>query len=109
MKTILKYAAAIVLTGAVVTVATTPVFARDGRNAAAGIGFVAGALIGAAVANSNNGNYYGPNYGPGPYAYGPVYAEPGYAAPAYRYRNRSGGCWIATDTTRGYGYYGPCY
>ena len=28
---------------------------------------------------------------------------------AVLYRGGGVGCWIATDTTRGYGYYGPCY
>jgi hypothetical protein len=112
MKTVIKYAVAATMAGALALAAATPSVARDGRNAAAAIGFGAGALVGAAVAGSayNNG-YYGPSYG-----YGPgYYAEPGYAyepAPVYvapRRAYRSGGCWIATDTTRGYGYYGPCY
>ena len=47
MRTILKYAAAVALTGALAVAAATPSEARHGRNAAAGIGFVAGALIGA--------------------------------------------------------------
>ncbi len=75
MKTILKYAAAVALTGALALAATTPSEARNGRNAAAAIGFGAGALFGAAVANSANNGYYGPGYG---YAPG-YYAEPGYA------------------------------
>jgi hypothetical protein len=63
----------------------------------AGAGFLAGALVGAAVANPY---YYG-----GPYYYGPTY----YAPPPAVYRAvPSGSCWIPTDTTRGYGYYGPC-
>lgn len=57
-----------------------------------GAGVAAGALVGAAVAAP----YY---YGPG-YYYGPPAA---YVAPGPR-----GSCWIATDTTRGYGYWGPC-
>jgi len=111
MNTMLKYAVAATLTGALALAAATPSEARGGRNAAVIGGFAAGALIGAAVANSNNG-YYGPSYG---YAPG-YYAEPGYAydaepvyvTPRRAYRG-GGGCWIATDTSRGYGYYGPCY
>jgi hypothetical protein len=91
MKTIFKYAAAVALTGALALVAATPSEARHGRNAAAGIGFVAGALVGAAVVN--NGYYGEPGYyGPGPYAYGPGQDEsyaydpaPDYYAPAPRY------------------------
>ena len=69
-------------------------------------------LIGAAVVGSQyNDGYYGPSYG---YAPG-YYADPGYAyepervyvAPRRAYRG-GGGCWIATDTQRGFGYYGPC-
>jgi hypothetical protein len=87
MKTILKYAAAVALTGALAVAMATPGEARNGRNAAAAIGFGAGALVGAAVAGAayNNG-YYGPSYGyaPGYYAE-PAYAyeEPGYAGYAY--------------------------
>lgn len=111
MKTILKYAVAAALTGALALAAASPSEARNGRNAAAAIGFGAGALVGAAVVGSqyNNGGYYGP--GPG------YYAEPGYAyepetvyvQPRRAYRGGGGGCWVATDTSRGYGYYGPCY
>jgi hypothetical protein len=91
---------------------------------AAGVlgGLAAGAIIG-----SMAGGYYGgPGYyygGPGYYYGGPAYyAEPApyaYEAPVYVRPARRGyyqggyaasnGCWIATDTTRGYGYYGPCY
>jgi len=51
----------------------------------------------------------------------PYYADYGYVADDYYYGDNysdqpvaprgyygGGGCWIATDTTRGYGYYGPC-
>jgi hypothetical protein len=94
MNTVLKYAVAATLTGALALAAATPSEARDGRNAAVIGGFAAGALVGAAVANSNNG-YYGPAYGYGPvyydepaYAYGPgpIYVEP---APTYYYSGRS--------------------
>ena len=84
MKTIFKYAAAVALTGALAVAAATPSEARHGRNAAAGIGFVAGALVGAAVVN--NGYYGGAGYGyaPGYYAEpGYAYEEPGYAGYAY--------------------------
>jgi hypothetical protein len=91
MRTILKYAAAVALTGALAVAAATPSQARHGRNAAAGIGFVAGALLGSAIVN--NGYYGEPGYydqgsygyGAGsyePYAYEPA---PGYYAPAPRY------------------------
>ena len=117
MKAIYKYALAATLAGTMAVAAVTPGEARGGRNAAAAIGFGAGALVGAAVAS--NYGYYGPGYG---YGYAPgYYAEPGYAyepepvyvqpAPRRYYRSGYGatnGCWIATDTTRGYGYYGAC-
>jgi len=106
MKTIMKYAATVALTGALALAAASPGEARNGRNAAA-IGLGVGAVVaGAAIAGSayNNGyyGYYGdPGYGYGPgYAYAPGYAyDDGYAygsyayapAPAYGYR---------------YGYYG---
>jgi hypothetical protein len=118
MKTIWKIATAIAVTGAVALTAATPSEARyRHRGAAIGLGIVAGALVGSAIVNNGYyGGYYGPGYyGPGPYAYGPgpyagpyAYEEPEavYVAPRRVYRG--GGCWIATDTSRGYGYYGPC-
>lgn len=106
-----------------------------GYGAAAGVigGLAAGAIISSMAANQ--GYYYGSGYYVGPgYVYGPgYYAGPGYAyrqgyyygqdayayeAPVYvrpaprYYRGGTGvqnGCWVATDTTRGFGYYGPCY
>ena len=99
MKTLMKYAAAVALTGALALAAATPSEARNGRNAAA-IGFGVGAVAGAAIAGSAyNGGYYG-YYEPG-YAYcawlrlrlvrlydGSYAYEP---APRYRYyRNWSG-------------------
>ena len=97
MKTILKYTTATVLAGALALALATPSQARDGRNAAAAIGFGAGALVGAAVASSNNGYYYRE---PG-YAYEPHYGYEGYAyepaptyyapAPRYHYSGRSSG------------------
>ena len=73
MKTLMKYTAAMALTGALALAAATPSEARNGRNAAA-IGFGVGAVAGAAIAGSAyNGGYYG-------------YSEPGYAyAPDYGY------------------------
>ena len=82
MKTILKYAAAAALTGALALAAASPSEARNGRNTAAAIGFGAGALFGAAVMGSqyNDGYYYGPGYYDD-YAYAPGYAyEPAYGA-----------------------------
>jgi hypothetical protein len=96
MRTILKYAAAVTLTGALALAAATPSQARHGRNAALIGGLAAGAVIGAAAASANDGYYYGPGdyepaptyyYGPGPYAYEPA---PSYYAPRYHYRYRSG-------------------
>lgn len=103
MKTIMKYAVAAALTGALALAAVTPSEARGGRNAAAAIGFGAGALLGAAIANSGyygGPGYYGPGYyGSGPYA-GPYAYEPApiYVAPRRYYRGDysgqgSGACW----------------
>jgi len=98
MKTILKYATGVALTGALAMAAVTPSEARNGRNTAAAIGFGAGAVVGAAAASSayNNG-YYGYYADPG-YAYAPGYAydsvpayDDSYAyepAPRYRYYDR---------------------
>lgn len=106
--------------------AATPGYAEHGRNAAAAIGFGAGALVGAAAANAANNAYYGPDYYDGgpDYAYQPGYTyEPAYVepAPAYAYEparpmvytagpgwDHDGQCWISTDQARGFGYYGPC-
>jgi hypothetical protein len=91
MKTILKYAATVALTGALALAAAAPSEARYGRNAAA-IGFGVGALAGAAIASSayNNGYYYGdPGYAYAPgYAYDDAYTSDSYAyepAPRYGY------------------------
>jgi hypothetical protein len=85
MKTILKFAAAATLAGALAAGMGSPAQARHGRNTAAAIGFGAGALVGAAAVNAAHNGYYGPRYGAaGPYAYGyGYYAEPGYGAYAY--------------------------
>src|SRR4051794_27653487 len=151
MRNIAKFAAAATFAGALALSAATPSQAAGGRNAAAAIGFGAGALVGAAVASSA-APYYGGYYGPG-YAYAPGYGyedyayDPGYAygpapaysyaapapaytyaapAPAYTYAQprvsyeRSyayspgpamaapAQCWVSTDSSRGYGYYGSC-
>ena len=77
-----------------------------GGGVAAGIigGLAAGAILGSMAAQQQG--YYGDGhyYGQGPYAYEPA---PVYVVPPRVYRG--GGCWIATDTARGFGYYGPCY
>ena len=100
MNRIVKPTMVLGLAGILAVASMTPSEARNNGWAAAGIGFAAGALIGAAAANANNHYYgsgyrygsYGPAYGYGPgYAYEPAetYAyQPGpvYAAPAYRYR-----------------------
>jgi hypothetical protein len=98
MRNMIKYATAVTLTGALAVAMATPSQARHGRNAAVIGGFAAGAVAGAAIANSgyyyDNGYYYAdPGYDYG-YAYepAPVYVEPydAYAyepAPVYRYRN----------------------
>lgn len=106
-----------------------------GRAAAGiGLGLLAGALIGGAVANANRGYYYGdPYYARGygyNYGYAPpppvYYAEPVYEAPAVVYapprrvyaapgyampvdpNGPQRRCWVATDRDRGYGYWGAC-
>jgi hypothetical protein len=79
-----KLAVAALLVGTIAASAATPSYARDRALAAAGIGFAAGAVIGAAAVNANNGYYYEPGYAPG-YAYEPAPAY-GYAyVPAYGY------------------------
>jgi hypothetical protein len=114
MKTIFKFAAAVALTGALAVAAATPGEARNGRNAAVIGGIAAGAVVGAAVANS----YYGPGYYADPgYAYGPGYgyesdyayeAGPVYVQPAPRYyyggpRYRSGTNCSASPASSNFG------
>ena len=87
MNKFVKFAVAATMTGAFALALASPSEARNGRNAAAIGGFAAGAVLGAAIANSNNGYYdRGYAYEPG-YAYQPGYAyEPTYAyepAPVY--------------------------
>src|SRR5689334_15822931 len=94
MKTIIKYAAAAALTGALALAAVTPGQARNGRNAAIIGGFAAGAVVGAAAASAaNDGYYYNDGYYNGPglgYAYEPGYVDDGAYAyepvPTYQYR-----------------------
>ena len=110
MKTIFKFAAAAALSGALALAATTPSEARGGRNAAAtGVGFVAGALLGDATANSG---YYGPGYyGPGPYGYDPgPYAGPYAYEPAPIYMQPAPRRYYRGDYSgQGYGACWPCY
>ena len=97
MKALIKYTAAVALTGAIALAAATPSEARNGRNAAA-IGFGVGAIAGAAIASSAyNGGYYGYGYYDEPaYVYSPGYAYDSYGydgyayapAPRYRYHQR---------------------
>lgn len=95
MNTIVKYAAAATLTGALALASAMPSQARDGRNAAAAIGFGAGTLVGAAASSAayNNGYYYGGDYAYESgyvYAPGPTYVVPDDSyvygpAPSYQY------------------------
>jgi hypothetical protein len=114
MRTFIKYAGAAALAGTLAIAAATPSQARPWHHGggAAVAGFAAGALIGAAAANS----YYGPDYyGPG-YAYDSDYAyaaspydsyayEPG--PTVYRYRSGSRPS-CATDGGYGRTDYGAC-
>src|SRR6185437_10238229 len=96
MNKVVKFAGAATLVGALALASAMPSQARNGRNAAAAVGFGAGALVGAAAAGAayNNG-YYGPAYAYGPayyddYAYDPGYdyaPGPTYVAPAPVYRD----------------------
>ncbi len=72
MKTMMKFATAATLAGALAVAVATPSQARISRG-------------GAAAANAaNNGYYYGPRYRAAPYANGyGYYTEPGYGAYAY--------------------------
>ena len=99
-----KYAAGVALAGVLAIAAVTPSQARHWNNAAAaGVGFAAGAVVGAVAASANNG-YYGNNgyyYNQGyagDYAYAP---GPGYTYPA---GSQNEGDYYAYDS--GPGYYG---
>ena len=83
MRTALKYAAGLTLTGALALAMATPGQAREGRRTAAAVGFGAGAVVGAAAVNANRGTYAPGNYDlnnayayePAPY-YGPARGAP---------------------------------
>lgn len=84
MTRMFKYAAAVGTAGMLAIGMSMPSYAAHGRNAAAAIGFGAGAVVGATAANAANNGYYGE---PGE-AYAPGYAReteygPGYRAYAY--------------------------
>ncbi len=123
-KTLTALAAAATMVVAAVAVPDYADARSRGGRVAAGIigGLAAGAIIGSLA--GSRGYYYGPGYTYGPdYYYGPSYyygpgayygpgpyayeAPPIYVRPVPR-RYRGGGCWIVTDDTRGYGYYGAC-
>jgi hypothetical protein len=70
MKKLIGYASAATVIAALALSAATPVQAENGRNAAAAIGFGAGAAVGAAAASS--GRYYGGPAYHETYAYSPV-------------------------------------
>jgi len=78
----LKVVATIGVAGALALAVATPGQARNGRIAAAGAGFAAGAVVGAVAANSAYGpGYYEPGYN----SYGSNgYDAYAYDAPAYR-------------------------
>ena len=92
---------------------------RGGRGGGVAAGIIGGLAAGAIIGSMANQRYYGDGYYAPGYAYGPGYtygpdpyayeAPPVYVRPVPRRYDRGGGCWIATDTSRGYGYYGPCY
>jgi hypothetical protein len=107
------HAAALALAGALVVTAATPTLALD-RWGAAGVGFAAGAVVGATAANS--GYYYGPGYAYAPSSYDPygyAYApNAGYAyAPSagYAYGPSGDYAYAAAPTYAGPTYYAPAY
>jgi hypothetical protein len=105
MNVLVKPAMILGLAGAMALGAMTPSEARNGRWAAAGVGFAAGALIGGAVAaNANRGYYYNEPYayGYGERAYG--YSEPVYVDPGYSY-----GYGYSEPGYTSYGYAAPSY
>jgi hypothetical protein len=77
MKQFIKFAAIATLAGACAIATAMPSQAANGRNAAAAIGFGAGAAVGAAAAGAayNNSYYTGPGYVDS----GAAYVEPSYA------------------------------
>ena len=91
LKTVAKGIAMLGVAGALAIAAATPSQARwhhHGGAAAAGIGFAAGAAVGAVAASNAYGpGYYGPSYygrGYGAYAYEPAYT--------YGYQQQSPSC-----------------
>jgi len=101
MRNVFKYAAAATLTGALALSFAAPSQAEGGRNAAAAVGFVAGAAVGAAATN-----YYGDDY-----AYEPAYVEPApvyvapapvYVAPAYSYDSYDPNRWQDQHSTNNF-------
>jgi hypothetical protein len=95
MNTFAKYATAAAVAGALAVPMATPSMAEHGRNAAAAIGFGAGALVGAAAASAAAPQYG--YYEPG-YAYAPGYAyEPGPAVDAYAYAPAPRGYYRSSD------------
>jgi hypothetical protein len=104
-------ALALALAGTAIIGSMSPSEARNGRNAALGVGLAAGAIVGAGIAASaNNGYYERRGYYDSGYAYepAPVYQEPVYAQEPVYVQPRGGRCWVATDRDRGYGYWGRC-
>jgi hypothetical protein len=95
MTTFGKYAVAAALTGAMALAAASPSEARGGRNAAAAIGFGAGALVGAAAVNSYNNGYYN--------------GQPGYYSAGYGYEADDAYEPAPVYVRRGPGYYGGGY
>lgn len=82
MKPFTKSAMALGVATALTLTAATPSLARSRAWAAAGAGFVAGTVLGAAVANANT-RYYNDGYDAYGYAPGPAYSSPGYDAYGY--------------------------
>jgi hypothetical protein len=111
MNKFVKFAGGAALIGALALASAMPSQARNGRNAAAAVGFGAGALVGAAAAGAtyNNGYYYGDAYAYEPdYAYAPdaTYAVPddSYAyAPARSYQYYYPNRWQDEHSTNNFG------
>jgi hypothetical protein len=106
MNKFVKLAGGVTLVAALALASAIPSQARGGRNAAAAVGFGAGALVGAAAAGAayNNGYYYGGDayaYEPGyAYAPGPTYVVPDDSyAYQYYYPNR----WQDEHSTNNFG------
>ncbi len=85
-----KAVATVGVVGTLALAAATPSQARHGRIAAAGVGFAAGAVVGAAAANAAAPAYYGPGYGS--YAYAPGYDAYAYAPGPGVYRTNPSSC-----------------